>query len=461
MMFHFLEPLLGTPLYYQWLISFAGLLELFTCTIIMNRKMVKRTRFYLRVLLLIILLFLYSFILAILRYNLAGQYMIQQLIFALTRLTFLIGIIYFLYRLDFFDLLINWSVVAICEILAGKVFSLMLNFAGVNDLVSMSFFPVMNETRDWLIYALIHITLYVLFSLVLAGKNQIIQSKRIKMNIVLLSLFIVVVTTVVFGISRSYENESRELAMVAKSIAALLCITILFFHSALLYQNKKEQELFIVQELFAQEKKHFTSLQTNIDLINMRCHDIRHMLTTVEGKITSEELTRLKEATHFYDSTIKTGYDILDAIIAENQLVCDNKQIQFSCLANGELLTFMETTHLYSLLTNALHNAIEASEKLPIEKRVIGVVIKEKENQIIIEIYNYFDLPISFVKGTPVSSKLFEKNIGHGYGYKSMKYILNEYHGNLKVTYKNHVYTVEICIPKPENLGSVGTKLDI
>ena len=60
---------------------------------------------------------------------------------------------------------------------------------------------------------------------------------------------------------------------------------------------------------------------------------------------------------------MRTGNEILDTILTEKSLICENSGIHINCVADGSLLAFMNPVDLYTLFGNALDNAIEAGEK--------------------------------------------------------------------------------------------------
>ena len=56
-----------------------------------------------------------------------------------------------------------------------------------------------------------------------------------------------------------------------------------------------------------------------------------------------------------------TGNHALDVILTEKSLICKQKEIKLTCMADGKQLAFMQTTDLYSIFGNLLNNSIEAA----------------------------------------------------------------------------------------------------
>ena len=58
-----------------------------------------------------------------------------------------------------------------------------------------------------------------------------------------------------------------------------------------------------------------------VELINIKCHDIRKQLYTLGSRVPTEELDELKKAVDIYGSTVKTGNETLDVLLAERSIV--------------------------------------------------------------------------------------------------------------------------------------------
>ena len=91
---------------------------------------------------------------------------------------------------------------------------------------------------------------------------------------------------------------------------------------------------------------------------------------------------------------------------------------------------------------NILDNAIEANRKLNNEARVIHLSIKKVHNFIVIQEYNGYDGNIVTENGIIKSTK--NDKTWHGYGLKSIQYIVEKYHGELKIETKNQTFNLNI-----------------
>lgn len=358
----------------------------------------------------------------------------------------ILGYLFAAHKEKAYETMLDFVSINASTMLIGKFYSMLLNLAGKDTTQTMSFFQDSNDIRDWSIYWVVHIALYILFVFLFFNQRSQSLSHKAKRNTLILTIGSVLLMNIVFSISGPYENESLALVTVIKFLACLICLFILFIRAGLLNQSKKENEAELMHELFIQEKQQFDSCRASIDVINRKTHDLRHQLSSLQGKLSQEEIKELKDATRIYDSTIQTGNEVLDAIIYEKQLRFEKEGIHFTCMLDGKAVSFIKQEHLYSLMNNLLGNAIEATSKLK-EGKIIDLTIKKKMGFIIIEELNTFDGQISFdEKNRPVSEKKDGHN--HGFGTKNISYIVKEYHGEIKYQIQGNTFRVLIYFPE-------------
>lgn len=122
--------------------------------------------------------------------------------------------------------------------------------------------------------------------------------------------------------------------------------------------------------------------------------------------------------------------------------------IKFICTANGEAVNFMKPYHIYSLIGNALDNAIESLKKEENQAlREINVNIVRREGTCIIQTVNYVKNNVAMLDGLPLTDKNDEEN--HGFGAKSMRNVVLTYGGQLRFFEENNMFTMLAVIPIP------------
>ena len=165
----------------------------------------------------------------------------------------------------------------------------------------------------------------------------------------------------------------------------------------------------------------------------------------------NQYIKEVEESIKIYEAIVKTGNEVLDTILTEKSLYCKERGIVVSCVADGELLSFLHTMDLYSLFGNALDNAIEAVEKIKEEeRRQIDVIIYRQQHFLVINIVNPVAEQTLFENGLPVTTKM-DKNF-HGFGVRSMKYIVKKYDGFINATEEDGCFSLKMLIPIPQKI---------
>lgn len=203
----------------------------------------------------------------------------------------------------------------------------------------------------------------------------------------------------------------------------------------------------ILEQLLFREQKRHELMQETIDIINIKSHDLRKQVQLIRrmGALPDDVLLEVESAVNAYDAMVDTGSHSLDLIILEEKLLCEKHHILMDVMADGKVLDFIPPADLYSLIGNGLRNAVEHSLKESEQQRSITLNIHQAGGYAIIQITNYCTTPITFVGGMPKTGK--DDKRFHGYGLKSMEYVVKKYGGNMVLDYHNNVFMVKIIIP--------------
>ena len=228
------------------------------------------------------------------------------------------------------------------------------------------------------------------------------------------------------------------------------CITLLYLQSALFKKSSMRKELETIQLLWHQQKGQYQLSKETIELINHKCHDLKHQVQAIRAVKDEKEretyLEKIEKSVQIYSAIVRTGNEILDTILTEKSLICENSGIHINCVADGSLLAFMNPVDLYTLFGNALDNAIEAVRKLESkEKRVIDIMLYERQRFLMLQIVNPMCGEVKFEDGLPLTTKA--KNGYHGYGMKSMLHTIQKYEGHLTTEVKNGCFYFNVMLP--------------
>ena len=138
---------------------------------------------------------------------------------------------------------------------------------------------------------------------------------------------------------------------------------------------------------------------------------------------------------------------ILDAVLTNKAMICQNKEIELKFIVDGGALSFMEDMDVSALFGNMLDNAIESAEKQhgETDKRLIWLYVTREKQFVRIRTENYCDGKILFKNGMPVTTKRDRRF--HGYGMKSIKSTVEKYHGSVVAAQENNWFELKILLP--------------
>lgn len=253
----------------------------------------------------------------------------------------------------------------------------------------------------------------------------------------------IVVNSIVIDVA-----TGTQIVVITNFYNALCCCLILYILFRMLSSKKMENELKIMHKLLHDAQNQYTASKETIELINLKCHDLKHQIIKIgESHINKEALKEMTDVISIYDSEVKTGNETLDIILTEKSLNCYKNNIKLTCIADGERLSFMNEAELYSLFGNAIDNALSAVRMIQDEsKRYIGINIRQVRDFISINIHNSFDESLNFDEnGLPLTTK--KDKINHGYGMKSIAGITHKYKGTVSVVAENGVFNLNIIFP--------------
>lgn len=330
--------------------------------------------------------------------------------------------------------------------------------------------PGFDEQHPFL-YVLIVILVYLVMELVcrqfLAGKMQdsghvVVTNSpenvmRCSLTLILLSLCTGLSSSIV-EYSISYAGESSGVARYLLGfvvpwfcifILLVICVIILLnqYTTFRMLQQKQENEL--LQQLEQEKAQQYAFTKENIDLINHKCHDLKYRIQALklaEGSEKEHMIEDVSRDIRFYDASIQTENPTLDTILTEKSLICTGAGIRFSCNIQDARLDRIEVVDLYTMLGNALDNAIECVRQYEDPgKKTISLTIREKGSMVHIFVDNYFEGHLEIRGGFPVTGKGDRRY--HGFGVKSINLLAKKYDGDSMVSVQNHTFSIHILIP--------------
>lgn len=261
------------------------------------------------------------------------------------------------------------SVLSACAVFAVTVnrtiFNCVAGWAVQNLAVNICnvFFAFVKMQYGWskfFVKLAIKLAIYVLCYFVFAKKSQKAEMTIRLIRLYIMSLLTIVITSVMFSVVNSNGKSSVEMSLAL----TLCCLLALMFQFSEFRNSNLDKERVMLETLLHYEQKQHELTQGAIDLINIKCHDLKKQVMTLKELLGDEAglvLGDIEDALSVYEDMVNTGNKNLDLIISEEKLYCNKYGIVIDVMADGAQLDFMDPADIYSLFSNALSNAAEGA----------------------------------------------------------------------------------------------------
>lgn len=193
----------------------------------------------------------------------------------------------------------------------------------------------------------------------------------------------------------------------------------------------------------------------NIELLRREFHDLKHYMIAIRSEQDPEKkeryLLEMEEAIAVQEALSNTGNSVLDVILTTKSTYCLQNNINFTCMADGKLISFLHVKDICSIFGNALDNAIECvSQFSDPEKRLITLSMYQQNRLLMIQCENYTETSYSLGKNQlPPTTK--KDQLSHGYGLKSIRHAVEKYNGSMTIHARDNWFTLQILIPLAAN----------
>lgn len=316
----------------------------------------------------------------------------------------------------------------------------------VLDFSSFDLFTILYVLVYVDVYVLIYWTSYLLLGKRLASEGQVVlkNAQTLIFSALILVVDVVINAFIVYG-----EEQVRMYNLIACIYNILCCMLVLYIQVNMVKAKEANQEIEVLSKLLNQSKAQYAATKENIELINMKVHDLKHQVGMFAraGGMDSDTVDEIKQMISIYDTSVETGIEALDIILTEKSLFCQKNGIKFSCMADCRSLQFIKESDLYVLFGNAVDNAIEAVMKISDEnQRYIGLSVYSRGKLVSVNLNNYFSDELNLdEEGFPVTTK--KNKDDHGFGLKSIRMIAERYGGDVSVSLEGNIFNLNIILP--------------
>lgn len=170
-----------------------------------------------------------------------------------------------------------------------------------------------------LVYFAIFVIIYGLVYYLIVPKVEKYKVLQTNNKVILsLSIFIVLID-VIIGAIILFILPEKYLASLSKLVKfsvyfllhfynILCCVLAIVLLIELPRRSSAESDLITVNKLYKIEQSQYNSVKENLDLINIKCHDLKHQMRNIlnNKQVDTSEINKIEQAIDIYDSTYKT-----------------------------------------------------------------------------------------------------------------------------------------------------------
>ena len=314
---------------------------------------------------------------------------------------------------------------------------------------------IQGELLKWVELILVYAVIFTILALMELNLKKDLEELHITRRELLV---VIIIAASVFAMSNlSYLDQNGLFSgtfvmdiFIIRTLVDLSGIAVLYAYHVQVKEIQIRFEKDTLHNIMEMQYKNYQLSKENIDMVNQKYHDLKHQINLLKtqvyvGKSTSY-LEKMEREIRVYETQNKTGNQILDAVLTNKAMICQNKEIELKFIVDGGALSFMEDMDVSALFGNMLDNAIESAEKQQEkQKRLIWLYVTKEKQFVRIRTENYCDEKIQFKNGMPVTTKKDRRF--HGYGMKSIKSTVEKYHGSVVAAQENNWFELKILLP--------------
>lgn len=314
---------------------------------------------------------------------------------------------------------------------------------------------IQGELLKWVELILVYAVIFTILALMELNLKKDLEELHITRRELLV---VIIIAASVFAMSNlSYLDQNGLFSgtfvmdiFIIRTLVDLSGIAVLYAYHVQVKEIQIRFEKETLHNIMEMQYKNYQLSKENIDMVNRKYHDLKHQINLLKtqayvGKSTSY-LEKMEREIRVYETQNKTGNQILDAVLTNKAMICQNKEIELKFIVDGGALSFMEDMDVSALFGNMLDNAIESAEKQQEkQKRLIWLYVTKEKQFVRIRTENYCDEKIQFKNGMPVTTKKDRRL--HGYGMKSIKSTVEKYHGSVVAAQENNWFELKILLP--------------
>lgn len=300
-----------------------------------------------------------------------------------------------------------------------------------------------------LVSSLVYIAACVAFGYFYVGRTGIGGKLAVSNRLFALLLTVSCAIVLLFSPLCDAFAANAQMRIISMCLLIIVDMMVLCAEFGVFERDKLEKEKETIDRLLYMQKGQRAMFEQNIEVINRKCHDMRHQIALLKTAGETEDrrkyITEMERSLSDYDLDVETENKALDIVLTEYCLVCRNNDIRFTYMADGEAIAFMDSADIYGFFGNAFENAVESLRGEDADKRTLDLRVERRSGCVIVNMSNYFGGELDVSGGLPKTTKADDGF--HGFGLKSIRHITRKYDGELSVTVKKDSFILQAIFP--------------
>ncbi|AFS78959.1 ATP-binding domain-containing protein [Gottschalkia acidurici 9a] len=245
--------------------------------------------------------------------------------------------------------------------------------------------------------------------------------------------------------------EFSAISITLCTLAAFGAILLFYIIERKIKVEVEKQKILFIENQLKIQKEYYKELYSSQNEIRRIKHDINANLLAIHGYLEKNDLESAKNYILELTGEVKsiknyfdTGIASLDSILNSKckRIKEINSKLDYKLAISKEIV--IDHIDISILLSNAIDNAIEATEKISEtnSNRTIIVKLSTVQEYISIVIINpvYENIDVNFLETTKIDKTY------HGYGLSTIRNIVNKYDGDLDISCANKFFKLSVLL---------------
>lgn len=205
-------------------------------------------------------------------------------------------------------------------------------------------------------------------------------------------------------------------------------------------------------------EQQFLVRKSSIDALQRNYHDMKNLLLYIEGCSSVAHLhahvSQILGEIHPFESLVQTGNEVIDILLSEKLLCCQQSGIPCVPMVDGRLLAFIEVADLVCIFGNAMDNAIEGCMAVEdAQKRFIQVRTQLSGSMVLLNFRNGCAPSLHGTGDDWATSKA--DSAGHGFGLRNIRQAAARYGGVVSCHADGQTFTLTLLFPAAQGQTAV------